>query len=70
MGAEIMTIDDVKLQVQHIQEAKHDDESAHGMEDSLWEDVLKSIAHGAKNARELATEALKTKNIKFSRWYA
>ncbi|QBJ94514.1 hypothetical protein D0Z67_29545 (plasmid) [Streptomyces seoulensis] len=50
--------------------ASGDDEEQHGMEDSLYEDVLKAIAEGAPNASELAAAALKTKDMDFSRWYA
>lgn len=50
--------------------ASGDDEEQHGMEDSLYEDVLQAIANGAPNAADLAAAALKTKSISFSRWYA
>lgn len=47
-----------------------DDERAHGLEDELWERVLQAIAAGAENSRELAAEALKTKDMAFARWCA
>jgi 3-isopropylmalate dehydratase small subunit len=46
-----------------------DDEGrAHALEDELYRDVLIAIANGAGNSRELATEALKTAEIDFTRW--
>lgn len=64
-----MKVEDVMFQVDQIKEvAVTDDEKAHGLEDSLWESVLVSIAHGAKNAQGLARAALKTRLIKFGRW--
>jgi hypothetical protein len=45
-----------------------DDEAAHAAEDALHQSVLKAIADGAKAPADLAKAALKTKNIKFSRW--
>ncbi len=50
-----------------------DPESAHGMEDELWSDLLKEISTGAvqgKDAIELATLALTTVEIIFPRWCA
>lgn len=49
-----------------------DHQTAHGNEDSLHRDVLRTIADG-KNidpASDLARAALETYSIKFSRWYA
>ncbi|MDI3409550.1 hypothetical protein QKW52_15290 [Bacillus sonorensis] len=40
------------------------------MEDALHADVLQAIATGADNPEKLAAEALKTKDIEFSRWCA
>ncbi len=47
-----------------------DDETLHSEEDELYDSVLRAIRDGAPNASELATEALKTKDATFSRWYA
>lgn len=47
-----------------------DNESAHYEEDELRDDVLKAIAKGSRNAKELASIALQTGAIEFDRWYA
>ena len=65
-----MTVEDVQFRVEEIRRMAGDGESAHGLEDDLWEDVLEAIAGGAENARHLATAALCTRSISFSRWYA
>lgn len=65
-----MDIDQVRNRVAHIDNIRRDDEAAHAEEDSLHSDVLHAIADGAPNAAALAEEALKTKNIDFSRWCA
>ncbi|QNH48712.1 MULTISPECIES: hypothetical protein [unclassified Bacillus (in: firmicutes)] len=65
-----MTVDDVQKRVEAIRQAAFDDETAHGMEDELYTEVLKAIANGADNPEKLAAEALKTEKIEFSRWYS
>jgi hypothetical protein len=45
------------------------DAVAHAEEDELHRMVLRSIAEGAENARELARAALEATSIEFSRWY-
>lgn len=65
-----MDIQQVKDLVEYINTIAYDDERAHSMEDALHQDVLKAIAEGATNGIELATEALKTKEIEFNRWCA
>jgi len=45
-----------------------DDASAHGKEDDLWRDVLRTIANGAPDAADLAREALRTRDFAFARW--
>lgn len=65
-----MTLDDVRARVARIEAMKADDETAHYEEDELWSDVLVAIRDGAKDASALATEALKTGDIDFARWYA
>jgi hypothetical protein len=63
-----MTIVEIRFQVEQIQTmAGRDDEKAHGMEDALWQDVLRAIAKGSRKSRVLAREALKTLQIKFPR---
>ncbi|MEK5308355.1 hypothetical protein [Bacillus sp. FSL M8-0326] len=67
-----MTADDVRKRVEDIRrEAEaEDDETAHGMEDDLYAEVLKAIANGADSPEKLAAEALKTEKIEFYRWYS
>jgi hypothetical protein len=65
-----VTTEEVRHRVDEIWESVNDDEHAHGLEDDLWQDVLRAIAAGAPNAAELATEALKTTDIEFARWCA
>ncbi len=64
-----MTVDDVKSRVEEI-ERKGDVGMQHAAEDQLHSDVLQAIADGAPNGAELAAEALKTRDLDFSRWYA
>jgi hypothetical protein len=70
MADEKLTVEDIKRRVAKIDAEKDDDETAHGSEDQLWEDVLKAIADGAEDPAALAREALKTRDIEFSRWRA
>ena len=65
-----MTPDEVHAKVQHIATLANDAEAAHGAEDDLWQDVLTAIKDGAPEAADLASEALKTREIDFPRWYA
>lgn len=65
-----MTVKDVLLEVKRIRDLAHDDEGAHHAEDILWCRVLKAISKGEQNPQQLATAALLTRRISFSRWYA
>jgi len=65
-----MDIDEARNRVEQIRSEKCDDELAHGHEDALWHDVLKAIAAGNEDARELAKAALCTQEIVFARWCA
>jgi hypothetical protein len=65
-----MKIEDVENRVAEIERTKGDDERAHGMEDSLYRDVLLAISSGSTGARKLATAALKSEDIDFGRWTA
>jgi len=67
-----MRIEEVREAVEEIRReaGRDDDERAHAAEDKLHKDVLKAIAEGARNGRQLAAEALTTDQIKFGRWYA
>jgi hypothetical protein len=65
-----MRIEEVRERVEEIRRGADDDERAHALEDRLHKDVLKAIAEGASNGRQLAAEALTTDQIRFGRWYA
>lgn len=65
-----MKAEEVQRRVQEIRLLAHDPEAAHGKEKRLWCDVLNEIATGARGARVLAEEALKTQQIPFARWFA
>lgn len=45
-------------------------EEMHIEEDEMYENVLRAIAEGDPHSKLLAREALKSKNIKFARWYS
>lgn len=66
-----MTVEQVRKQVEFIKSVAEDDEAAHSYEDELHQQVIQAIAAGkCENPRELALEALATRNIKFARWCA
>ena len=67
-----MTIKEIRKEVKRIKSLSVSDyEAAHSAENSLWENVLETIQSlphpDGLHMMELATEALKTKKIKFSR---
>lgn len=65
-----LTLADIRARLLSIHEmAKNQDfEAAHSHEDLLYEEVLRTIAEGGKNAAALAQEALSSKEILFERW--
>lgn len=66
-----MTPEDVRKEVAQIKYRAGDDEAAHSMEDKLHQDVLLAIAEGrCADPAACAREALATRSIEFSRWYA
>ena len=65
-----MTVDEVKARVEQIRALRWDDESAHGAEDTLREEVLVRIAEGADDPAGLARAVLATGEIEFARWCA
>ncbi len=66
-----MTINECKNLLKEIKKHQDDDEKAHGMEDDFYSRVLSSIAaETAEDPVEMANIALKTKELKFSRWCA
>jgi hypothetical protein len=56
--------------VECIRALADDDEVAHGIEDDLHLAVLKQVAAGDPNAKELAAIAASTEALDFSRWCA
>ncbi len=64
-----MTVEDVRKRLIEIDASRADDQQAHCSEDALWAEVLEAIATGAGNAKELAQEALKSRDIEFERWH-
>lgn len=65
-----LTVKEVIRRVEEIRAIAVDDEVAHGREDDLHQDVLRAIAAGASNPVGLASCALETTHIEFSRWCA
>lgn len=45
------------------------DPAAHEAEDDLRRDVLSAIAAGSERPADLAREALRTAELRFSRWF-
>lgn len=64
-----MNVEDIRGEIQIIAEVENDADM-HMLEDGLHVAVLKAIAGGAPNAAELAAEALKTREIEFTRWFS
>lgn len=65
-----MTEEEANEWVERIRAMASDDEGAHATEDEFREAVLKAIANGADNAKQIAEIALKTNEIDFERWCA
>ncbi len=68
----MMTIHDViDARARIATEAISDDEQSHIYEKALWWNVLCAIAQDdCHDPKALAAEAIKTKGIKFGRWFA
>lgn len=67
----MLTVEQVRVEVEKIRYVSHDDENAHSMEDDLHQYVLRAIAAGnCEDPAVCAAEALKTEEIKFQRWCA
>lgn len=64
-----MNVSEVRKRVKQVRESAADFERAHSLEDELHHDVLRSIARGTAvpDAASLATEALRTRRIRFAR---
>jgi hypothetical protein len=67
---QLLTVEDVARRLAEIAHHQHDDEVAHGLEDSLRSDVLTAIAAGAPDAQILAAAALRSDGLDFARWTA
>ena len=66
-----ITVKEVKDIVNSFTDSQNEDyEEMHFEEDDMYEDVLRAIADGDPHSKLLAREALKSKNVKFARWYA
>jgi hypothetical protein len=66
-----MTKEEIAKRVAEIRSiGKDDPEVAHAKEDALFVELLTHIASDAYDASALAEAALKTRAIKFPRWYA
>ena len=60
----------IEKSVSEIAEAAHDDEAAHSMEDTLYQEAIEFVADGGVLTQEMAKSILKTYEIDFYRWYA
>lgn len=67
-----MTLQNIRDRIARIIKAadRGDYEAAHGMEDTLHQDVLRAIAGGVDSPGALAFEALKTQQLDFERYTA
>ena len=66
-----ITVKEVKDIVNSFTDSQNEDyEEMHIEEDDMYEDVLRAIADGDPHSKQLAREALKSKNVEFARWYA
>lgn len=66
----VVTYEEAIAWVKRITEMRGDDEAAHNEADIFYVAVLKEIATGKTDPRELAALALTTQTIAFKRWYA
>lgn len=67
----MLTVDDVKREVERIRGAVGDYEIAHSLEDQLREKVLQAIAVGnCQDPKQCAAVALETRDFDFVRYCA
>ncbi len=64
----MITITQAEQDLARIRANVRDSEHAHSLEDALHRAVLKAIAQGSPDSRELARIAVQTTELKFSRW--
>lgn len=65
-----LTVQQVEALVAEVFTIRHDDDTAHGLEDSIHQHVLYAIASGAADPVALAAAALRTREIDFGRYTA
>lgn len=69
-----MTEHDIAEALKAIEDNKRDNEVAHSLEKQLWRDVLQAVANfeyaNEAEAAIAAEHALKSRDIKFERWFA
>ncbi len=67
-----MNMAEIQRRLAEIHDKRHDDGTAHHLEKALWYDVLKAIAEASPftTTSVLARAALKSRYIKFERWFA
>jgi len=64
-----MTLKEAKKKIAEIESRKDDDESAHILEDGLYEEFILHVAEcGDRSLKMMAKAVLKTKDIDFARW--
>lgn len=68
-----MNLEYIKQSLKDLEEIRGDDEIAHSVEDSMYQDFVEFISKGDFDKSELiemAKELLKSQDINFSRWCA
>lgn len=65
-----LTVAAVRARVEDIRASAGDDEAAHGMEDQLFESVLRAVADGHPQSVAMAKAALRSLELDFERWCA
>jgi len=66
-----MDLKEIKLRVKDIEKEKYDDETAHSLEDQLYQDFVDHIAKtGNDEQKKMARAILQTNKIDFARWCA
>lgn len=64
----MVEVQDVKDRVSMIEGLKEDSKGAQAEEERLYNDVLEHITNGGSDGQTLVKEALKAKQIKFTRF--
>lgn len=66
-----MNMEEIQKRLAQVDAAKGDPEIAHGLEDMLLEDFIKSIAADETNPMHVEAKLVLTvSDIKFDRWYS